>query len=110
MFSDVVLYVMFDEDTIALSPYEIQKGDYVYFRIPKWLAIRKGLCSITGHKNDCIDQGMVTWATPKSVGFAYLKLHDKRDIWLPKSEFIWVKKARERKLVDWEKKLEETKK
>ena len=97
---------MFDEEPIDISVHAAQKGDYVVFRVYKWIAELKGLKSICGHKNDCVDQGVIIRTTPAALIFAHLEIHKRTNVVLPKSQFLWIKKFKTKKAVDGNNKLE----
>ncbi len=92
---------MEEDEQEKIEALDIKRGDKIRFKVKPWLAERVGLYYGVGNENIGVDIGVVDIVTDSSVHINYCEIHDKRDIWLAKSQFIYVYRYKNWKRKDW---------
>ena len=98
---------MDNKNETKISATDIEKGNFIRFRVAPWYAKRNGFVRIFKDENDGVDQGLITGVSNKAVRLSFCEIHEIREIWIPKSVFIYVYVLHDKIMRDWIKESEE---
>lgn len=97
---------MQDNNRTEISAYKIKKGDFIRFRLKPLFAKNNGFTKHFKKDTDGIDQGFVTAVSEKAVRLSYCEIHEIREVWIPKSVFVYAFVRHKKTVRDWVKKSE----